>query len=81
MKTETYTLPMIWSGALISGIYTGDSADDDAIDAWLAAHPHLGPCLSCGADDSCSLRKHHDARFLGVLPCMCLDFTFPVDPQ
>lgn len=78
IKTETYTLPAHWASTLINGDDSGNEPEDDAqIEAWLSAHPHLGGCLTC-SDDEGEFRHRHDASFVGVLACTCLEFTFPV---
>jgi hypothetical protein len=77
MKTETYILPAHWTVALINGDSTGNSDEDDnQIDEWFAQHPHLGCCLDVSSDSD--FRHYHDARHIGVLPCDCAEFTFPV---
>lgn len=77
MDTVTFTLPAHWAPALINGDNSGNSEQDDReIELWIANNTDLGEALDCS--DYAEFQPFHDATSIGVLPCDCFEFTFPV---
>lgn len=77
-KTVEYLLPAHWASALVNNDFSG--LTDEDIKQLHTAMKHLGLGQTFGAAISCndepSFRKCHNA--LGVLPCGCLLYTFPL---
>lgn len=76
MQTTTYLLPAHWASALINDDWTGLD-DDQAGEAQVFLDAEdLGPATSCDGDPV--FARYHDAEPYGVLPCICMEFTFLV---
>lgn len=73
MKTETYTLPASWAGALINTDYSGmEYSEERELNDWLE-YAKPGYCIGCSEESFFSWRN--DATALGG---DCLEFTFQV---
>jgi len=76
-------LPSCWASFLINGdesIFDEYPEDREAI-AQVCIGLGINPCefMSCSEEEFFS--RHHDARDCGVLPSMCLEYTYPVPEE
>jgi hypothetical protein len=73
IKTQTYTLPEHWAGALVNDDYTGLSDDEESeLTQWLDDNTP-GHCIE--VSDNPEFNNWHDAIDY-ALPCNCLTYTF-----
>ena len=81
MNTIELMLPAHWAGSLINGDDSGlDKGESELIDAcihgWAEDENLIGGALS--VSDEPFFATFHAAWHVGVLPCDCLVYTFPV---
>ena len=75
IKTDTYTLPAFWAGALINGDYTGlTDAEETEIDQWLSDNVAAGWAVDVSEETFFAYRN--DANNMGA---DCAEFTFIIN--
>ncbi len=75
IETTVYTLPSHWAPALVNDDQTGLEVDEIVQLNRFMKGEGLGAPLDVSEEGN--FMTYHDARSYGVLPCECLEYTFP----